>query len=78
MSIQRLRDVINELWARHQVFRVVFVISFLVIITVISIYILYTLYQTGLIHFFSIVLILLLLGMQKGIFKRIVKALKKN
>jgi hypothetical protein len=78
MSVQRLRNVINELWAKYQVFRVIFVMSFLVSITGISIYVFYILFQTGLFHFFSIVLILLLLGIQKGIFKKIVKALKKN
>jgi len=78
MSIQRLRNTINELWARYQVFRVVFVISFLVSITAVSIYIAYTLYQIGLFHFFSIVFILLLLGMQRGIFKRIAEALRKR
>ncbi|MCW4021244.1 MAG: hypothetical protein NWF14_08465 [Candidatus Bathyarchaeota archaeon] len=70
--------MIGKLWARHQVFRVVFVISFLVFITVISIYTIHALYQTGLIHFFAIVFILLILGTQKDIFKRIVKAFKKN
>jgi len=78
MSIQRLRNTINELWARYQVFRVVLVISFLVSIMAISIYIAYTLYQIGLFHFFSIVFILLLLGIQKGIFKRMADALKKR
>jgi len=78
MPIQRLRKMINELWARYQVFRVVLVISFLVFISVISIYLIYTLYQIGLFHFFSIVFILLLLGIQKGIFKRLAKALKKR
>ncbi|MDH5441249.1 MAG: hypothetical protein OEY31_11675 [Candidatus Bathyarchaeota archaeon] len=70
--------MINELWAKYQVFRVVFVISFLVFITAVSIYIAYALYQMGLFHFFSIVFILLLLGMQRGIFKRIAKALRKR
>jgi len=70
--------MINELWARYRVFRVVFVISFLVFITLISIYIIYTLYQIGLFHFFSIVFILLLLGIQRGIFRKIAKALKKR
>ncbi|MFB0503256.1 MAG: hypothetical protein ACETWE_05435 [Candidatus Bathyarchaeia archaeon] len=78
MSIQRLRNMINELWAKYQVFRVVFVISFLVFITAISIYIAYTLYQIGLFHFFSIVFILLLLAIQKGIIKRMAEALKKR
>ena len=70
--------MIDELWAKYQVFRVVFVISFLVFITAVSIYIAYTLYQIGLFHFLSIVFILLLLGMQKGIFKRMADALKKR
>ena len=70
--------MINELWARYQVFRVVFVISFLVSITAISIYIAYTLYQIGLFHFFSVVFILLLLGVQRGIFKKIAETLKKR
>ena len=78
MSIQRLRNTINELWAGHQVFRAILVISFLVSITAISIYIAYTLYQIGLFHFLSIVFILLLLAIQKGIFKRIAEALKKR
>jgi len=78
MSIQRLRNTINELWARYQLFRVILAISFLVSITAISIYIAYTLYQIGLFHFLSIVFILLLLGMHRGIFKRMAEALKKR
>ncbi|MCW4027054.1 MAG: hypothetical protein NWE76_06195 [Candidatus Bathyarchaeota archaeon] len=78
MPIQRLRTIINELWARYQVFRVVLVVSFLVSITAVSIYIIYTLCRIGLIHFFFVVFVLLLLGIQRGIFNRIVRALRKN
>jgi hypothetical protein len=59
------------------VFKVGFVLSFLVFITGVSSYLIYPFYQIGLFHFFSIVFILLIRGIQKGVFKRIINTVKK-
>ena len=78
MLSQSLRKVINDLWAKYHMFRVGFVIVFLVFITGVSVYVVYTLYQVGFIHYVSLVFILLLFGVQRGVFMRIVNMLKKK
>ena len=73
---RKLKGVIDAYWAKYKAFRVIFVISFLIFMVVSAIYLFYTLYQSSFIHLFSLILLLAVLGLQRGIFKRIANSLK--
>jgi len=76
--LRKLKSAEDANWARYKALRVAFVMAFLVFITVTSTYMVYALYQAGLIHFFSIAFILLILGIQRGVFRRMMKAIRKK
>ena len=71
--LRKFKGLIDTYWAKYRAFRVVFVISFLSSMIVSAIYVVYALYQYPL---FPIIFILVVLGLQKGVFKRIVDSLK--
>ena len=74
--LRKLKGMIDISWAKYRAFRVIFVISFLIFMVVSDIYIIYAFYQSSFIHAFSLIFILVVFGLKRGIFKRIANSLK--
>jgi hypothetical protein len=76
--MKRLGRWIDACWAKYTSFQVISIVSFLLFVIVLALYTTYALYASSLLHVAPVTCIVILLGLQKKVFRGLAKAVRRK